>query len=119
MPLIRMSSSKKSLPREKAGEALTLLVRAMSELTGKPEAVFMSLFQRVEDISLGNISSEAILLEIKALGKIDLSLSQALASKCSEIIFETLEIPSDRCHILFEEKERHHWALRGKTFAVS
>ncbi len=112
MPYIKIQTNVKV---ENSSELLKKLSSVLSAELGKPESYVMTVFDHVEQMTMGGITEPAVFMECKSIGlKKDQTaeLSSALCLFCKE----ELNVPGDRVYIQFVSVEGALWGWDSRTF---
>lgn len=116
MPLIQLDTNF-TFPDQNSKQAMVgHLSLAAAEATGKPEQYVMAGIRENAAMTMSGGPGPCALVTVKAIGGLNKSVNQAVASKVSQLIQKELGIPQNRIYITFEELAADHWAWEGKTF---
>jgi len=118
MPLLRINTSVDAL-RQSTIETLHKKGRQiLSEEIGKSINYCMVMVNGGCSLSFGHEWNQSTAyLEVKNVGKLTPDHTSRLSNKLSQLIEESMSVPSDRTYIEFQESERHLWGWNGATFA--
>ena len=114
MPLIRLETDI-SMDKERKIDLAGKLSVIVSEKTCKPEKYEMASISSCEILLSGESGSSA-LVQVMSIGGLNSSVNGSIAVAVSELLEETLGIPSDRIYITFTDVPGENWAWKGKTF---
>jgi phenylpyruvate tautomerase PptA (4-oxalocrotonate tautomerase family) len=116
MPLIQLDTSF-SFPDQNRKQAVAkMLSQIAAEGTGKPEQYVMTCIHDNLAMTMSGAPGPSALVTIKAIGGLNKSVNQALATKISQLLHKELSIPQNRVYLTFEELAPTHWAWEGKIF---
>jgi phenylpyruvate tautomerase len=116
MPLIQLDTNF-TFPDQNSKQAVARnLSLAAAEATGKPEQYVMAGIRENAAMTMSGEPGPCALVTVKAIGGLNKSVNQAMASKVSQLLQKELGIPQNRIYITFEELAADHWAWEGKTF---
>lgn len=113
MPFIKLSTN---LPVADDTKALIVksLGKSISLLPGKSETWLMVDVQGGRSLFFQGSDSPCLMAEVKLYGRSDKRNYQALAEAITSLAQESLEIPSSRVYVEFEETP--YWAFDGNLF---
>jgi len=116
MPLIELDTSCEVAEVSKKQALVAGLSRLAAEGAGKPEQYVMACVRDGVAMVMSGQAGPCALVTVKAVGGLNKSVNQGLASKITQMLQKELAIPPERVYITFEELDAGHWAWKGKTF---
>jgi phenylpyruvate tautomerase PptA (4-oxalocrotonate tautomerase family) len=116
MPLIQV---KTSLPNPEPEQIQTLLTNLSAKLAkhlGKPESYVMTSFDADVPMTFGGTFEPTCYLEVKSIGTMSSSQTQAMSQDFCSIISNQLGIAQNRIYIEFADAKGYLWGWNGSTF---
>jgi phenylpyruvate tautomerase PptA (4-oxalocrotonate tautomerase family) len=116
MPLIKLQSSVTSADSATVEELLKSLSKLLAKHLGKPESYVMTAFEPGLKMSFAGTFEPVCYVEIKSVGKMNPTQTQAMSKDFCQQIQERLGVSTDRIYIEFADAERTMWGWNGATF---
>jgi phenylpyruvate tautomerase len=116
MPLIKLQSSVTSTDSDTVEELLKSLSAKLAKHLGKPESYVMTAFEPGIKMSFAGTFEPVCYVEIKSIGKMNSTQTQAMSKDFCQEIQERLGVSADRIYIEFADAERIMWGWNGSTF---
>lgn len=88
----------------------------LAKLLGKPESYVMTLFDRVAGMTMSGTDGPACLVEVRSVGKLTGSQTQALSETICALLSERLGVQANRIFINFTDFPGAMWGYDGSTF---
>ena len=114
MPLIRLETDI-SMDKERKIDLARRLSAIVSEEIGKPAKYVMASISSCGILMSGE-PDRAALVQVMSIGGLNSSVNGSIAVAVSEVLEETLGIPSDRLYIIFSDVPGENWAWQGRAF---
>lgn len=116
MPLIKVQSSIKSPDKQTVENLLQSLSSKLAKHLGKPESYVMTSFEPEVAMSFGGTFEPVCYLEIKSVGNMKSSQTQAMSEDFCQEINEQLDIAKNRIYIEFADAKGSMWGWNSSTF---
>jgi phenylpyruvate tautomerase len=116
MPFIKIQSSITSAESTAVEELLKSLSSKLAKHLGKPEFYVMTAFEPGIKMSFAGTFEPVCYVEIKSIGKMNSTQTQAMSKDFCQQIQERLGVNADRIYIEFSDAERTMWGWNGSTF---
>ncbi|MEN9581127.1 MAG: hypothetical protein RJA70_4136 [Pseudomonadota bacterium] len=117
MPLVTLETQAPTPAPAELAELLRQITASTAEHLSKPEHLIMVSYKHAEAMTLAQSSAPCCYLSVFGVGQFDPARMNALSQALCEHIERCLDVCSDRVFIVFNEVERTHWAVRGRTLA--
>lgn len=117
MPLIKVQTSAPSPDPGTVEQLLSQLSSHASSHLGKPERYVMTALDA--DVPMGfaaDLEQAACYVEVKSVGQLSPSQTQAITSDFCTLLGELLGVSAERIYISFTPAEGHLWGWNGTTF---
>ena len=115
MPLVRLETSERLAPQDKA-RLCADLSRACSEIIGKPELyVMVAIHDQVSMLHAGK-SGPAAFVDVRSIGGLGPDVNRALSARLCEAVGAGAHVPSERIYLNFTEVGASAWGHDGETF---
>jgi phenylpyruvate tautomerase PptA (4-oxalocrotonate tautomerase family) len=116
MPLIKVQASV-SAPEKSAVEAMLKdLSASLAKHTGKPESYVMTAFEPDVAMTFGGTTDPVCYIEIKSVGSMSSSQTQAMSQDFCQKINQILGVPKNRTYIEFADAKGYMWGWNSSTF---
>lgn len=116
MPLIKVQSSVSAPEKAVVESLLKSLSAKVAKHFGKPESYVMTAFESDVPMTFGGSFDPVCYIEIKNIGTMTSGQTKSMSQDFCQEIESTLDIPSDRIYIEFNDAQRHLWGWNGSTF---
>ncbi|AFY77495.1 MAG: hypothetical protein IGR93_19700 [Hydrococcus sp. C42_A2020_068] len=116
MPLIKVQSSVAAPDSTTVDELLKSLSAKLAKHLGKPESYVMTSFEPNVKMSFGGTFEPTCYIEVKSVGKMSPSQTQAMSQDFCQQIQEKLGVAKNRTYIEFNNSEGSMWGWNGSTF---
>ena len=116
MPLIKVQSSVASPEKSDIENLLTTLSAKVAKHFGKPESYVMTIFESDITMTFGGTFQPVCYVEIKNIGTMSSSQTQAMSKDFCQVIEDTLGVNANRIYIEFNDAQRHLWGWNKGTF---
>lgn len=116
MPLIKVQTSAPALEQSLLDELLEKLSASLASHLGKPESYVMTAFEPDLIMTFGGTPDPACYVEIKSVGNLSATQTQAMSQDFCQTIGQALAVPEDRIYILFADAKGSMWGWNGSTF---
>ncbi len=115
MPLIRVQTSISALDADTTTNLLQSLSASLSQHLSKPETYVMTAMETDRPMTMSGSTGPTCLVEIKNVGSIDPSKTQAMTQSFCQLLSDQLGIPQNRIYVLFDELKPTLWGWNGTT----
>lgn len=116
MPLIKVQTSVQPPDTTQITDLLKQLSVSLAQHTKKPESYVMTVFESGVPMTFAGTSDPVCYIEIKSVGSMSSSQTQAMSQDFCQQIQQTLAVPSDRIYIEFADAKGSMWGWNGTTF---
>jgi phenylpyruvate tautomerase PptA (4-oxalocrotonate tautomerase family) len=116
MPLIKVQASIANPDRTTVEGLLKNLSSKLAKHVGKPESYVMTAFEPDVPMTFGGNFAPACYIEIKNVGSLTSSQTQAMSQDFSQQIEQALGVPLNRIYIEFNDAKGYMWGWNGSTF---
>ena len=115
MPLITVRTNM-SVEADQANSLLRVCSAELAKQLGKPEHYVMTLFEKVDAMTMSGTDAPACLVEIRSVGTITPTQSKNMSEAFTALLHERLGMATDRIYIQFEAVAGAMWGYDGRTF---
>ncbi|MCU0566465.1 MAG: phenylpyruvate tautomerase MIF-related protein [Oculatellaceae cyanobacterium Prado106] len=116
MPLIKVQTSIASPAQSAVEDLLKRLSAGLAKHTSKPESYVMTAFEPGITMTFGGSTDPACYIEIKSVGTLNASQTQAMSQEFCAQVSAALGIPTNRTYIEFADAKGFMWGWNGTTF---
>ncbi|MBW4622715.1 MAG: hypothetical protein KME17_25575 [Cyanosarcina radialis HA8281-LM2] len=116
MPLIKVQTSIANLDRPTVEGLLKNLSAKLAKHTGKPESYVMTALEPDVPMSFGGKFDPVCYIEVKNVGSMTSSQTQAMSQDFCQQIEQALGISPNRIYIEFNDAKGYMWGWNGSTF---
>jgi phenylpyruvate tautomerase PptA (4-oxalocrotonate tautomerase family) len=116
MPLIQIKTSVQNPEQEQVESLLTHLSAKLATHLGKPESYVMTSFTASVPMTFAGTFEPTCYMEVKSIGTMSSSQTQAMSQDFCSIISENLGIAKNRIYIEFADAKGYLWGWNGSTF---
>ncbi|MGJ3247695.1 MAG: phenylpyruvate tautomerase MIF-related protein [Elainellaceae cyanobacterium] len=116
MPLIKVQSSVSAADKSDIDAMLKQLSARLASHLGKPESYVMTAFEPNVPMTFGGTTDPTCYIEIKSVGTMSPSQTQAMSEEFCEAINQALGIAPNRTYIEFADAKGSMWGWNGSTF---
>ena len=114
MPYINVQTTAK-VSSDKAETVKSALGKAISVIPGKSESWLMIKIEGDQAMWFrGDASTDTAFVSVSVYGSLSDSASDKMTSEITEIISETLGVPTDRIYVRYSEHDK--WGWNGSNF---
>ena len=118
MPYLSLETNARP-DQDRAKSMLTDLVNQLAEAMNKPASIFMIRLSNPEAAPLmhfGGDSSPCVYAELSGIA-LDPDSTPRLTTIITDAVSQAIGIPPNRIFVRFQDTERSHWGVDGKTLA--
>lgn len=116
MPLIKVQTSVQQPDAAQVTDLLKQLSASLAKHTKKPESYVMTAFESGVPMTFAGTTDPVCYIEIKSVGSMSSSQTQAMSQDFCQQIQQALVVPSDRIYIEFADAKGSMWGWNGTTF---
>ena len=116
MPFVKVQTSLETVDQAIAQELLTTLSAKLARHLGKPESYVMTALETAIPMTFGGSFDPTCYLEIKSVGTMGSSTTQAISQDFCGEVESRLGIPKNRVYIEFADAKGSMWGWNGSTF---
>ncbi|HLP88919.1 MAG TPA: phenylpyruvate tautomerase MIF-related protein [Nostocaceae cyanobacterium] len=116
MPLIKVQTSISAPAKPEIENLLKQLSSKLAQHTGKPESYVMTAFEPEIPMTFAGTTEPVCYIEIKSIGTMKPEQTKAMSQDFCQQINQSLNIPTNRIYIEFNDAKGSMWGWNNTTF---